>query len=229
MSNPLSLSGRTFVEHSAPTPLATWSTARDVWEIPQTEGLLCEHLAVFSETWPTSVSMRKSAVYEQPTWEPATDDSASSCSPGDVRYLPTPTSRDCKDSQMGGMPLTIAVQLLPTPTTEPATGNGHARNLGAEVKPDRWGDYASAIARHEQVFGRPAPALTEPGPKGQPRLSPAFVEFMMMLPAGWITDVPGVTRTEALKMLGNGVVSPQAVAALRDMKRHITIGSQATA
>ena len=79
-------------------PLARWDRARSAWVT--TEGLLCEHLAVFSETWPTSVSMRKSAVYEQPTWEPATDDSASSCSPGDVRYLPTPTSRDCKDSQI---------------------------------------------------------------------------------------------------------------------------------
>ena len=87
---------------------------------------------------------------------------------------------------------------------------------------DRWGDYAAAIARHEQALGRPAPAPTEPGPKGNPRLSAAFVEWMMMLPAGWITAVPGVTRNEALKMLGNGVVGPQAAAALRDMKRHIT-------
>ena len=39
----------------------------------------------------------------------------------------------------------------------------------------------------------------------------------MMQPAGWITDTPGVTRNEALKMLGNGVVTPQAVHALRVM------------
>ena len=44
----------------------------------------------------------------------------------------------------------------------------------------------------------------------------------MMLPAGWITDVPGVTRNEALKLAGNGAVPPQAAAALRDMKQHIT-------
>jgi len=133
-----------------------------------------------------------------------------------------------------GMPLTIAVQLLPTPnttqrgtdanldtrelptpTTEPMTGNGHARNLGKEVT--RRGEYAAAIARHERAFGRPAPAPTEPGPKGNPRLSARFVEWMMMLPAGWVTDVPGVTRNEALRMLGNGVVAPQCVAALRIM------------
>jgi DNA (cytosine-5)-methyltransferase 1 len=37
----------------------------------------------------------------------------------------------------------------------------------------------------------------------------------MGLPAGWVTDVPGVTRNEALKALGNGVVSQQCAAALR--------------
>lgn len=40
----------------------------------------------------------------------------------------------------------------------------------------------------------------------------------MMLPAGWITDVPGVTRTEALRACGNGVVRQQAVAALQIMR-----------
>lgn len=107
--------------------------------------------------------------------------------------------------------------LLPTPTTEPATGNGHARNLGAEVKPDRWGQYAAAIASHELLTGRPAPEPTELGPKGKPRLSARFCEWMMCLPDGWVTDVPGITRNEALKALGNGVVPPQAVAALRLM------------
>ena len=49
------------------------------------------------------------------------------------------------------------------------------------------------------------------------QLSPAFTEWMMGLPAGWITDVPGITRTEALKACGNGVVPAQAAAALRFM------------
>lgn len=43
----------------------------------------------------------------------------------------------------------------------------------------------------------------------------------MMLPAGWVTDVPGVTRSQALKALGNGVVPPQAAAALRLMLNRI--------
>ena len=177
-----------------------------------------------------------------------------------VQLLPTPRATDGSKGgpnqrgSKGDLMLPSAVhRLLPTPTTEPMTGNGHARNLGKEVrllptpsvadslggherrggargdelllkgiaKYERWGDYAAAIARHEQALGRPAPAPTEPGPKGNPRLSAAFVEFMMMLPAGWITDVPGVTRTEALKMLGNGVVVPQAEHALRLMMNRI--------
>jgi DNA (cytosine-5)-methyltransferase 1 len=33
--------------------------------------------------------------------------------------------------------------------------------------------------------------------------------------AGWVTDTPGITRNEALKALGNGVVPQQAEAAIR--------------
>src|SRR5690606_10232084 len=49
-----------------------------------------------------------------------------------------------------------------------------------------WGDYAPAIERWERVMMRPAPAPTEPGRTGE-RLSPAFVEWMMGAPKGWIT------------------------------------------
>lgn len=43
------------------------------------------------------------------------------------------------------------------------------------------------------------------------RLAPAFVEWMQGFPAGW---TEGMTRTQALKALGNAVVPAQAVAAL---------------
>jgi DNA (cytosine-5)-methyltransferase 1 len=39
----------------------------------------------------------------------------------------------------------------------------------------------------------------------------------MGVPAGWITDVPGISRNDQLKACGNGVVPQQAIAALRDM------------
>jgi len=77
-----------------------------------------------------------------------------------------------------------------------------------------WGAYEPAIRRWEATLRRPAPSPTEPGRTGD-RLSPAFVEFMMGLPDGWITDVPGLSRNDQLKALGNGVVPQQAALALR--------------
>lgn len=80
----------------------------------------------------------------------------------------------------------------------------------------QWGQYAPAIKRWEGVLGRPAPAPTEPSIKGNPRLSPRFVEWMQGLPAGHVTDPAiGISRNEQLKALGNGVLPAQAAAALR--------------
>jgi DNA (cytosine-5)-methyltransferase 1 len=77
-----------------------------------------------------------------------------------------------------------------------------------------WGVYTPAIRRWEHVTGRPAPRPTEPGRTGE-RLAPVFVEWLMGLPAGHVTDVPGLSRNAQLKALGNGVVPQQAIAALQ--------------
>lgn len=42
---------------------------------------------------------------------------------------------------------------------------------------------------------------------------------MMGLPDGWVTDVPGTTRNDQLKMLGNGVVPQQGAAAINYLLR----------
>ena len=80
-----------------------------------------------------------------------------------------------------------------------------------------WGDYEDAIRSHEQLLGRTAPPATEPGRRGTPRLNVRFVEWMMALPDGWVIDIPGLSRRQQLTLLGNGVVPPQAAAALEDM------------
>jgi DNA (cytosine-5)-methyltransferase 1 len=49
---------------------------------------------------------------------------------------------------------------------------------------------------------------------------------MMGLPAGWVTDVPGVTRNDALRLLGNGVVPQQAAAAVGEL---LQVAADATA
>lgn len=39
----------------------------------------------------------------------------------------------------------------------------------------------------------------------------------MGLPAGWVTDVLGLTRNDQLRLLGNGVVPQQATEALHQL------------
>lgn len=48
------------------------------------------------------------------------------------------------------------------------------------------------------------------------RLNPQFVEYMMGLPKGWVTDLE-LSRTQQLKILGNGVVPQQAYYALEQL------------
>lgn len=98
------------------------------------------------------------------------------------------------------------------PAVEPGRHGG-----GDDGGPVVWGEYAGAIARHAAVLGRPAPRpVDERG-----RLSPRFVEWMQMLPEGWVTDIEP-NRTKALKMLGNGVVPPQAAHALRGLLARVS-------
>lgn len=90
--------------------------------------------------------------------------------------------------------------------------NDIVRNPSDQVD---WGQYGPAVERWEQVLGRPAPKPTEAtGRDGQQQLSARFTEWMMGLDEGWITGVD-LTRAEALKACGNGVVPQQAALALR--------------
>jgi DNA (cytosine-5)-methyltransferase 1 len=105
----------------------------------------------------------------------------------------------------------------------PALGeeaNLFARVQGGATEPEDdptlsgiWGPYAPAVKRWALVLGRPAPAPTEPGKDGRPRLSPRAVEWLMGLPDGWVTGVD-IPRSAQLKALGNGVVKQQAALAL---------------
>jgi DNA (cytosine-5)-methyltransferase 1 len=129
-----------------------------------------------------------------------------------------------------------AARLLQTPSVADGTGGHETRGGARSDEPllngqakamhgSQWGDYADAIARWEMILGRPAPAPTMTSSKGNPQLSPVFVEWMMGLPAGWVTDTPGITRNEALKALGNGVVPQQAEAALRHLLNALAVAA----
>ena len=100
--------------------------------------------------------------------------------------------------------------------------NEYAVNMLAGVRsPDaQWiavdgTDFRPAIRRWEYALGRPAPEPTEPGTRGNRRLSPRFTEWLMGLDDGHVTAVPGLDRNAQLHALGNGVVPQQAAAALR--------------
>lgn len=53
-----------------------------------------------------------------------------------------------------------------------------------------------------------------PDPMVNGKLNPKFVEYMMGLPEGWVTDLP-ISRNQQFKLLGNGVVPQQAYYALQ--------------
>ncbi|MER6556214.1 DNA cytosine methyltransferase [Streptomyces sp. NPDC001027] len=148
-----------------------------------------------------------------------------------VSLLPTPTAsrygrnRSASHGASSRPSIEYLVRdLLPTPKASDgpydSTGahNSHGTYYlpGQAVRLDpRWighngVDFGPAVRRWEHVTGRPAPCPTEPGTRGNRRLSPAFVEWMMGLPEGWVTAVPGIPRKEQLKILGNGVVPQQA-------------------
>lgn len=132
---------------------------------------------------------------------------------------PLPTPRATR----GGSSSEIRDLLLPTPTSADSKASGGGYNGQTNVtltdatvrQAQDWREYEAAIRRQEHATGRTAPPPTETGPKGNPRLSPRFVEWLMGLPEGWVTDVPGISRNDQLKALGNGVVPAQCAAALR--------------
>ena len=78
----------------------------------------------------------------------------------------------------------------------------------------RWGCYAGAITRWEHITGRPAPAPALLNDADGPRPAPAFVEWLMGLPPGWVTDADDLTQNQQITALGNGVLPLQAVRAL---------------
>jgi DNA (cytosine-5)-methyltransferase 1 len=131
---------------------------------------------------------------------------------GAVSLLPTPAARDWKSGAFNllgtnARPLNeVAVNLLAGVDSTPT---GPVR-LDARWVASDGTDYGPAIRRWERITGRPAPCRTEPGMRGNRRLSPLFTEWMMGLPEGWVTAVPGIPRKEQLKILGNGVVPRQA-------------------
>lgn len=202
--------------------------------------------------WPAAPDSDRGLLWNQPGWRsgqggpgPAAAGSAGAVAPGDLTLLPTPSARDGRRGagwgDQPGRPLSETIhRLLPTPTVNDSRNGRNAtagRSEGAQFNTgwtlsdvayaEKWREYATAIARWEQLIGRPAPEPTVPGRTGKPALSPLFVEWMMGLPEGHVTKhVPTVNakgrrraeaniRSVALRLLGNGAVPLQLAHAIR--------------
>ncbi|MGW4270807.1 DNA cytosine methyltransferase [Streptomyces seoulensis] len=78
-------------------------------------------------------------------------------------------------------------------------------------------DYGPTVNRWAEITGRPVPSPVAPDARGNLRVSPAAYEWLMGWPTGWITDVPGIPRTELLRIAGNGVIPQQTAAGHRHL------------
>ena len=135
-----------------------------------------------------------------------------------VSTMPTPRATDGtkggpnQRGSSGDVMLPSATASLPAPR---ATRGGSSTETAELATSQDWREYEPAIRRQEAAFGYPAPLPTEPNKNGKPRLSAEFSSWLMGLEPGWITNTPGITRNEALKAAGNGVVPQQCEAAAR--------------
>ena len=137
---------------------------------------------------------------------------------------------------------TAVLKLLPTPeakssTAGPDFARASRRGSGGDdlvttvaravLAGNDFGEYQPAITRWEAIT-RPAPYPVEANTKGGTRLAAAFSEWMMGWADGWVTDLVDpantgrpaegfVSRTEALRMVGNGVCTQQAAQAIKDL------------
>lgn len=120
--------------------------------------------------------------------------------------------------------------MLPTPKATDGPNGGPNQRDGKGVyylpgvavrldenwnSPELGVDYGPAVRRWAHITGRPVPSPVAPDARGNLRVSPAAYEFLMGWPAGWITDVPGIPRTELLRIAGNGVIPQQTAAGHR--------------
>lgn len=98
--------------------------------------------------------------------------------------------------------------------TRHGVAKSHGRPPSSNL--DRWGECAPAIDRWERTLGRLVP---DPVLDADDRINPAVPEWMMGLPEGWVTQVPGLSHSAMHETLGNGVVPQQAVEAITELGR----------
>jgi len=157
--------------------------------------------------------------------------------------FPTPVTTDARSAARhststgvmhSGTTLTDAVRTLAAPVAggdkltlmatpnardrrgEPKAGfcnNSLPRDVLSMV--DGFGKYQPAVDRWVSITGVEAPYPVEPSTNGKPRVRCQFSEWLMGFEPGWVTGIPGLSRTAQLMCIGNAVVPQQAAFALR--------------
>lgn len=209
--------------HTSAKQFATYDPDTRSWKMWPDTGLWGS--IEFSETWPKTGSMSAGRAYEHQTLERRTTGSGSSS----LSHLPTVTASDgdkARDNpaqaRRNSPPISAVSVHFPTPVASDGKRGGQSCGDEAALPGadgdcgSYWGSYAPVVRRWERVT-RDAPPPTEPNGNGRQHLSAAFAEWMMGLPAGHVTGVPGVSRAEQLKAIGNGVCPQQAVAAIGEL------------
>ena len=90
--------------------------------------------------------------------------------------------------------------------------NGSGSSIATDTKREGLQGNVKTRFRYEQ--SSEMSMRKSPNPLDQGKLNAKFVEYMMGLPEGWVTELP-LSRTQQLKILGNGVVPQQAYLALQ--------------
>jgi DNA (cytosine-5)-methyltransferase 1 len=164
--------------------------------------------------------------------------------PGARKLLPTPRAttggaspgRDLGAARDRGTNLGAAVEellqpgarkLLPSPRATDGTNGGPNQRgskgdltMSSVVHAQDWADYEPAIRLWEAVTGIPAPAPLVPGARAPWVLNPELPEWMMGLDPGFVTGL-GLSRSEKLRAIGNGVVPQQCEYAVNILLDHL--------
>jgi len=109
----------------------------------------------------------------------------------------------------------------PSDLQTPQPRNSSSTNKPFTAYAKNWGDgrLLSRIQESDTKLGSSLDAIRSiysqeiPPPLDKGRLNVQFVEYMMGLPKGWVTDID-LPRSQKLKILGNGVVPQQAYRAI---------------
>ena len=127
------------------------------------------------------------------------------------------TNPDSFGQQEGGLTRRPAPQITwDNDLLDTLAGLNDASGISHEMRL-RWGDSAPAILTWAILTGHTPPPIVGDRQDYRAETTTEFVEWLMGLPPGWVTGVPGLTRNQQLKALGNGVVPQAAATALQDL------------